>query len=56
MQLLCCRVLVGGGTAGDALRMLVRQPLLPAGALALALSYSQQPLPATVSDTLPPAS
>jgi hypothetical protein len=43
------RVRLGGGMARDALRMVAMQPLLWAGALALALSYAQQPLPATVS-------
>lgn len=47
-----CRVRVGSGTAGDALRMMAMQPLLWAGAAALALSFSQQPLPATVRRSL----
>ena len=44
-----CRVKVGGGTVRDALRMLGMQPVLWAGAAALALSYAQQPLPPTAS-------
>lgn len=48
---------VGGGTVPDALRMLAMQPLLWAGAFALAMSYAQRPLPATASTLCtPPAS
>lgn len=42
------RVHVGGGTMGDAARLVAAQPLLWAGALALALSHLHMPLPATV--------
>lgn len=49
---------MSGGTVGDAARAVAAQPVLWAGALALALSHLRVPLPATVCEACllsPPA-